>query len=186
MGSSATSHHCSSHSPGQPSFPQFGFRSSAAFPSSATMSDQTGSMSSYPPSNYDSSSPHSRQTVKLFTAATLGLVLLLLSGLTLIGTVTALIIATPLLILFSPILVPAGFALFLLIAGFLFAGGCGVAAIAALSWIYNYVAGKHPPGSDRLDYAGAVIADKARGMKEKAKDYGQYVQGKAQDATQGS
>lgn len=124
-----------------------------------------------------------RQPVKLLTAATIGLTLLLFSGLTLTGTVIALALATPLLVLFSPILVPAGIALFLVSAGFLFAGGCGVAAIAALSWVYNYVAGKHPLGADQLDYAGAMIADKARDIKERARDYGHYVQGVAQGTT---
>ncbi|KAA8525216.1 hypothetical protein F0562_006920 [Nyssa sinensis] len=94
-------------------------------------------------------------------------------------TVIALIIATPILVLFSPILVPAGIVIFLASAGFLFSGVCGMVALTALSWIYNYVAGKHPPGADRLDYARMMIADKAR-------EYGQYVQHKAQEATQGA
>lgn len=56
----------------------------------------------------------------------------------------------------------------------------------ALSWLYEYVAGKHPPGADQLDYARMRIANKARDMKERAKEYGQYVHHKAQEATQGS
>lgn len=59
-----------------------------------------------------------------------------------------------------------------------------MAAVAALSWIYNYVAGKHPPGADQLDYARARIANKARDMKERAKEYGHYAQQNAQEATQ--
>ncbi|KAL2346863.1 hypothetical protein Fmac_000863 [Flemingia macrophylla] len=130
--------------------------------------------------------PHSRQTVKFITAATIGISLLLLSGLILTGTVIGLVIATPLLVIFSPILVPAAFVLFLVVSGFLFSGGCGVAAIAALSWIYNYVSGNHPAGSDTLDYAKGYLADKARDVKERAKDYGNYAQGKLQEATQGA
>lgn len=61
-----------------------------------------------------------------------------------------------------------------------------MAAILALSWMYNYVCGKHPPGADQLDHARTKIADKARDMKERAKEYGQYVQHKTQEATQGS
>lgn len=130
--------------------------------------------------------PSSRQMVKFLTAATIGATLLFLSGLTLTGTVIALILATPVLVLFSPILVPAAIAVFLAAVGFLFSGGCGVAAITALSWIYGYVTGKHPPGADQLDYARMKIADKARDMKERAREYGQFVQQKAQEATQGS
>ncbi|KAF2304410.1 hypothetical protein GH714_030816 [Hevea brasiliensis] len=44
--------------------------------------------------------------------------------------------------------------------------------------------GKHPPGADKLDYARGQIARKAHDMKERAKEYGQYVQQKAQEATQ--
>lgn len=130
-----------------------------------------------------SSSSSSRQTVKILTAATFGLSLLLFSGLALTATVIALIIATPLFVLFSPILVPASLALFFLASGLLFAGGCGLAGIAAFSWIYNYVAGKHPMGSDKLDYAGAVIADKARNLKEWAMDYGHYDHRMPQEST---
>ncbi|MBA0694057.1 hypothetical protein Goshw_002639 [Gossypium schwendimanii] len=133
---------------------------------------------------YDSA-PSSRQVVKFLTASTLGATLLFLSGLTLTGTVIALIIATPLMVIFSPVLVPAGITIFLVTTGFLFSGGCGVAALTALSWIYNYVQGKHPPGADQLDYARNKLASTARDMTEKAKEYGQYVQQKAQEVTQG-
>ncbi|OMO66890.1 Oleosin [Corchorus capsularis] len=120
------------------------------------------------------SAPSSRQAAKFVTATTLGGALLFLSGLTLTGTVIALIMATPLMVLFSPVLVPAGIAIFLVVSGFLFSGGCGVAAISAVSWIYNYVQGKHPPGADQLDYA-----------RHKLREYGQYVQQKAQEVTYG-
>ena len=131
------------------------------------------------------SAPSSRQAAKFLTATTLGATLLLLSGLTLTGTVIALIMATPLMVLFSPILVPAGLVIFLVITGLLFSGGCGVAAVTALSWIYNYMQGKHPLGADQLDYARNKLASTARGMTYKAKEYGQYVQHKAQEVAQG-
>ncbi|RDX91448.1 Oleosin 16 kDa, partial [Mucuna pruriens] len=124
-----------------------------------------------------SMNPPSRQTVKFITAATIGITLLLLSGLILTGTVISLIIATPLLVIFSPILVPTAFVLFLVASGFFFSGGCGVAAIAALSWIYNYVSGNQPAGSNSLDHAKGYVDDKAREVKERAKDYGNYAQG---------
>ncbi|KAK8509245.1 hypothetical protein V6N12_018328 [Hibiscus sabdariffa] len=127
------------------------------------------------------SAPSSRQVAKFMTASTLGATLLFLSGLTLTGTVLALIMATPLIVIFSPVLVPAGITLFLVISGFLFSGGCGVAAITALSWMYNYVQGKHPFGADQLDYARNKLASTARDMTEKAKEYGHYVQHKASE-----
>lgn len=121
------------------------------------------------------STPSSSQAVKFLTATTIGALLSILAGMTLTGTVMALIMATPLLALFSPVLVPAGIAIFLGFSGFVFSGGCGVAGILALSWIYNYVTGKQPPGADQLDQARMKIADKARDMKERAKEYGQYI-----------
>jgi uncharacterized membrane protein len=133
-------------------------------------------------SRYEQSSaqPTSRKAVlKFMTAGTIGAALLVLSGLTLTGTVIALIVATPILVLCSPVLVPAAMVVFLVSSGFFFSGGCGLAAIMVLLWTYNYVTGKHPPGADRLDYATRKIA-------EKAKEYGQYVQQKAQEATQTS
>ncbi|XP_010244394.1 PREDICTED: oleosin 16 kDa [Nelumbo nucifera] len=124
------------------------------------------------------SAPNSRQTVKFLTAATIGTTLLVLSGLILTGTVISLVIATPLLVLFSPILIPAAIVVFLVATGFLFSGGCAVAALSVMSWTYNYMSGKHPLGSDQLDYARTTLANKA-------KEYGQYVQQKAQEVTQG-
>ncbi|KAL5558619.1 hypothetical protein UlMin_034830 [Ulmus minor] len=134
---------------------------------------------------YDSAST-TRQTVKFLTAATIGTVLLVLSGLTLTGTVIGLVLATPLIVIFSPILVPAAIILFLVAAGFVSSGGFGVVAITALTWLYNYVTGQHPLGADKLDYARMRIADTARDVTDKAKEYGHYVQYKAQEATQGA
>ncbi|MQL46452.1 hypothetical protein EI019_24890, partial [Escherichia coli] len=59
----------------------------------------------------------SHQIVKAVTAVTAGGSLLVLSGLTLAGTVIALTIATPLLVIFSPVLVPAVITVALLILG---------------------------------------------------------------------
>ncbi|KAI4337531.1 hypothetical protein L6164_015935 [Bauhinia variegata] len=141
------------------------------------MSDQQRSTYGYGHGLYESQSKSthpSRQTIKFVTAVTIGVTLLLFSALTLTGTVISLILATPLLVLFSPILVPAAIVLFLAATGFMFSGGCGVAAATVLTWMYNYVAGKYPPGSDRLDYASSVISDKASAVKDMAKDYGHY------------
>ncbi|KAI3458361.1 hypothetical protein Pfo_015024 [Paulownia fortunei] len=117
--------------------------------------------------------PRSHQVVKAATAVTAGGSLLVLSGLTLVCTVIALTIATPLLVIFSPVLVPATIAIFLLGSGFLASGGFGVAALSVLSWIYRYFTGKQPPGADRLDTARTKLASKAREMKDRAEQFGQ-------------
>ncbi|KAI6682263.1 hypothetical protein NL676_036144 [Syzygium grande] len=125
-------------------------------------------------------SPPVRNAVKVATATTVGAALSVLSGLTLTGTVIALIVATPVMVLFSPILVPAGIAAALITAGFLASGGFGAAALAALVWMYRYFAGKHLVGEEQVEYARAKIADTAGDVKEKAREYGQH---EAQEVT---
>lgn len=115
--------------------------------------------------------------VKAATAITAGGSLLVLSALTLAGTVIALTIATPLLVIFSPVLVPAAITVVLLISGFLASGGFGVAAVSVLAWIYRYVTGRHPPGADQLDQARMKLAGKTREAREKGEHYTQQTTG---------
>nr|QUV72334.1 oleosin [Anacardium occidentale] len=124
--------------------------------------------------------PLSYQVVKGATAVTAGGSLLLLSCLTMAGTVIALSIATPLFVIFSPVLVPAVITMALLTTGFLASGGFGVAAITVLSWIYRFVTGKQPPGADQFDYARNKLAGKAREMKDRVEQYGQQQAGTQQ------
>ena len=86
------------------------------------------------------------QMVKVATGVAAGGSLLVLSGLTLAGTVIAFAVATPLLIIFSPVLVPAVITVVLIITGFLASGGFGIAAITAFSWLYRHMTGS---GSDQ-------------------------------------
>lgn len=115
----------------------------------------------------------SQQVVRAATAVTAGGSLLILSGLILAATVIALTIATPLFVIFSPVLVPAVITVALIFIGFLASGGFGVAAVTVLSWIYRYVTGKHPSGADQLDLARLKLASKAREMKDRAEQFGQ-------------
>lgn len=98
------------------------------------------------------------QFARASTAAALGGSLQLLSGLTLTGTVIALILATPLLVLFSPVLVPATITLLLLFAGFIISGALGATGVFVLYWMYSYAAGKHHVGADKLDQLANMFA----------------------------
>ncbi|XP_076955638.1 oleosin L-like [Bidens hawaiensis] len=113
-------------------------------------------------------SPRVHQAVKAVTAVVAGGSLLVLAGLILAGTVIALTIATPVLVIFSPVLVPAAITLFLLATGFLTSGGFGVAALTVLSWIYRYgdPAG-NPLGSDSFDEARDKLGYKGEGDEGK-------------------
>ena len=64
--------------------------------------------------------------------------------------------------------------------------GSGVVVVAFLAWIYKYVRGLRPPGSDRVDYARSRFADTASHVKDCAREYGGYLQSKVQDAAPGA
>uniref|UniRef100_A0ACD5V5F2 Uncharacterized protein n=1 Tax=Avena sativa TaxID=4498 RepID=A0ACD5V5F2_AVESA len=108
--------------------------------------------------------------LKAAAAATAGGSMLVLSGLILAGTVVALTVATPVLVIFSPVIVPACITLALMAAGFVTSGGLGIAALSVFSWMYKYLTGKHPPGADQLDHAKARLASKARDIKDAAQN----------------
>lgn len=105
--------------------------------------------------------PASYQAAKAATAVFVGSFLLLLSALAMAGTVVGLTAATPLLVIFSPVLVPAAIGLVLLCAGLVLSGGFGVAALAVLGWMYQYMTGKYPAVADQLEQAWKAIAGEA-------------------------
>lgn len=131
-------------------------------------------------------SPTSSQVLGLFTLLTAGGILLFLGGLTVTGIVITLLLLTPVFILFSPILVPAGFVLFLCTGGILAAIAAGVTTISVISWIYNYFKGRHPPGAEQIDYARMRLQDTAEQMKHKARDITGAIQSKVQEAAPGA
>uniref|UniRef100_A0A7N0UT87 Oleosin n=1 Tax=Kalanchoe fedtschenkoi TaxID=63787 RepID=A0A7N0UT87_KALFE len=132
--------------------------------SQLTTSDQTRPITHH-------TSPAARQTAKFVTAALLGGSTLVLSGLTLTATVLGLAVATPLFVLFSPVLAPALIATLMIGAGFLVSGGCGAAALVGFTWLYNYATGKRPLGADQIDFVKDEISGKATDMKDFVKDY---------------
>ncbi|KAM0847297.1 hypothetical protein ACQ4PT_055116 [Festuca glaucescens] len=94
--------------------------------------------------------------------------MLFLSALALTGTVVALVIATPVMVIFSPVLVPAAIAVALLTTGFVSSGALGAAAMGVLAWMYRYLSHRtssSPPGSDKVDHAGAKLDSKAHEVK---------------------
>ncbi|KAJ4951661.1 hypothetical protein NE237_028493 [Protea cynaroides] len=121
--------------------------------------------------------PRSHQVVKTATAVAVGGSLLVLAGLTLATTVIGLTVATPVLVICSPVLVPAMITMFLLMAGFLTSGGLGVAALSVLAWIYKYLRGKQLAGADQLDHASYKLVVKSRDIKDRTE---QHLPGGAQ------
>uniref|UniRef100_A0A7N0TLG4 Oleosin n=1 Tax=Kalanchoe fedtschenkoi TaxID=63787 RepID=A0A7N0TLG4_KALFE len=142
------------------------------------MSDQTRSSAMAQPLQHQTS-PTTRKTAKFLTATVLGGSALVLSGLTLTGTILALTVATPLFVLFSPVLVPALIATLMIGSGFLLSGGCGASALVGFTWLYKYVTGKRPVGSGQIDYMKDEISGKARDVKDFVKDQAKAGQNRA-------
>ncbi|KAI3504731.1 hypothetical protein L1887_26416 [Cichorium endivia] len=129
---------------------------------------------------------NSTQLMGIMTLVISGAILLLLTGVTITVSVLGFIFFAPIIILTSPVWVPIGTLLFVIVAGFISVCGSGLAAAAAVSWLYKYSRGLHPVGSDRVDYARSRIADTASHMKDYAREYGGYFQGKVKDAAPGA
>lgn len=102
--------------------------------------------------------------------------LLGLAGLTITGTMIAVAIATPILVFFSPILIPAIAALASITTGFIFSGGFLAATLAVFVMVYRYMTGKRPLVAEQLDYLRMKIASKARDVKEGMIESGDKIQ----------
>ncbi|KAK6920655.1 Oleosin [Dillenia turbinata] len=115
--------------------------------------------------------PSKSQVLAVITLFPVGGILLVLSGLTLTGSLIGLAVATPLFIIFSPILVPAALAIALAVAGFLTSGAFGITALSSFSWIVNYLRqGKLP---EHIEHAKGRAEETAGQVKEKVKETGQ-------------
>lgn len=141
------------------------------------------------PSIYHSErGPTTSQVLAVLAGLPVGGILLLLAGLTLAGTLTGLAVATPLFVLFSPVLVPATVAIGLAVAGFLTSGVFGLTALSSFSWILNYIRETQPASENlaaaakhHLAEAAEYVGQKTKEVGQKTKEVGQDIQSKAQD-----
>ncbi|KAG6506188.1 oleosin-like [Zingiber officinale] len=130
--------------------------------------------------------PNSTRLLGLLTLVVSGGILLALAGITFTGFALAVVFLGPILLLTSPVWVPAAALVFGATAVVLSACGFGVAAVAGATWVYRYAIGRHPVGSDRVDYARSRIADTASHVKDYAREYGGYLKGRVKDAAPGA
>ncbi|CAM8933809.1 unnamed protein product [Rhodiola kirilowii] len=121
-------------------------------------------------------SPNTSQIMAVVTLFPLGAFLLILSGLTLAATIIGLAIATPLFILFSPVLVPAALTIFLAVTGFLTSGAFGVTGLSSVSWIVNYIRRMRGSVPESMDYMKRRAGDAVGYLGQKTKEVGQDVQ----------
>ncbi|PKA64582.1 Oleosin 16 kDa [Apostasia shenzhenica] len=131
-------------------------------------------------------SPTSSQVIGFLTLAISGAILLLLTGVTVTGATLGLIVLAPLLLLTSPVWVPAAVVGFLLLTVAATAVCAAVATVATATWLYRYFTGRHPVGSEQVNYARHRIADTASQVKDYAREYGGYLQSRIKDAAPGA
>ncbi|KAJ6976375.1 oleosin 1 [Populus alba x Populus x berolinensis] len=129
---------------------------------------------------------NSSQLVGLLTLIISGSVLLLLTGITVTGSVLGLTLLTPFDHHFKPHMDPYGHSPLLCCCWALIFLRFGLAVVAGLSWVYKYFRGLNPPGSDQVDYARNRIYDTASHVKDYAREYGGYLQSKVKDAAPGA
>ncbi|RLN39402.1 hypothetical protein C2845_PM01G31490 [Panicum miliaceum] len=82
-------------------------------------------------------SPTASQALTVATLFPLGGLLLVLSGLALAASVVGLAVATPVFLIFSPVLVPAALLIGMAVTGFLTSGALGLGGLSSLSCLAN-------------------------------------------------
>ena len=127
-------------------------------------------------------SPSKSQVLAVVTLLPIGGTLLLFSGLTLAGTLTGLAVTTPLFVIFSPVLVPAVVVIGLAVMGFLSSGAFGIVALSALSWMVNFLRKVGATDPEQIDHVKRRVQDTAGQIGQKAKETGQNIKSKAQEA----
>ncbi|OMO59266.1 Oleosin [Corchorus capsularis] len=125
--------------------------------------------------------PSMTQVLAVLTLLPVGGTLLALAGLTLTGTVIGLCVATPLFLIFSPVLVPAAIAVGLAVTGFLSSGAFGLTGLSSLTYVFNRL--RRATGTEQLDLDQAKrrMQDMAGYVGQKTKEVGQKIENKAHE-----
>jgi hypothetical protein len=121
--------------------------------------------------------PTAGQVVAVLAGLPVGGTLLAVSGFTLLVTLIGLAVATPLFLIFSPVIVPAAAVIGLAVGAILTSGALGITALSSLSWVVNYV--RQASGEDPIDEAKRKVVDMTDYVGEKTKDLGQGIQNTA-------
>ncbi|KAF5193364.1 Oleosin [Thalictrum thalictroides] len=130
--------------------------------------------------------PTASQVIAVVTLFPLGGFLLILAGLTLAGTVVGLAVATPVFILFSPVLVPAALTIGLAVTGFLTSGAFGLTGMSSMAYILNYLrqifgkiaqqlSEKVQQMPDQMESAKRRVQDTAGHLGQRTKEVGQQT-----------
>ncbi|XP_051115285.1 oleosin H1-like [Andrographis paniculata] len=134
--------------------------------------------------------PSAGQILAIVMFLPIGASLLGLAGVTMVGTLIGLAVATPLFVIFSPVLVPAAILLAGAVAGILTSGAFGLTGLSSFSWVVNSF--RRATGEDPLEYARrraqeatVTVGEKTKQMGEmmgeKTKQAGETIKSKAQE-----
>ncbi|MFS8011386.1 putative oleosin [Helianthus anomalus] len=125
--------------------------------------------------------PSKSKVLAVIALLPVGGALLGLAGITLVGTMIGLAVATPLFLIFSPILVPAVLTIGLAVAGFLTSGTFGLTGLSSLSYLVNSLRQITGTVPEQVDSAKRRLQDLVEYTGQKTKDVGQTIQDKAHD-----
>ncbi|KAL0395710.1 UNVERIFIED_CONTAM: Oleosin [Sesamum calycinum] len=103
--------------------------------------------------------------------------LLGLAGIILVGTLIGLALATPVFVIFSPILVPAVILFATAVTGFLTSGAFGLTGLSSISWLLNSFRQATGP----LDYTKRRMQEAVVAVGDTTKQAGETIKAKAQD-----
>lgn len=129
--------------------------------------------------------PTASQALTVATLFPLGGLLLVLSGLALAGTVVGLAVATPVFLLFSPVLVPAALLIGMAVTGFLTSGALGLGGLSSLSFLANTARQAFQRTPDYVEEARRRMAEAAAQTGHKTAQAGHAIQSRAQEAAAG-
>ncbi|KAG0548038.1 hypothetical protein BDA96_01G132200 [Sorghum bicolor] len=129
--------------------------------------------------------PTASQALTVATLFPLGGLLLVLSGLALAASVVGLALATPVFLLFSPVLVPAALLIGTAVTGFLTSGALGLGGLSSLTCLANTARQAFQRTPDYVEEARRRMAEAAAHAGQKTAQAGHAIQSRAQEAASG-
>lgn len=118
------------------------------------------------------------KVLAVVTLLPVGGTLLALSGMTLIGTLIVLALATPVFVIFSPVIVPAAAVIGLAVLAFLTSGALGLTGLSSMSCFAGYLRDAAMALPRSLDQVKMSMLEAAGQAGQKARD---AAQSKAQE-----
>ncbi|XP_071704065.1 oleosin-like [Rutidosis leptorrhynchoides] len=141
--------------------------------------DQSGNRIPYPQQHHQG--PSSSKVMAIMALLPIGAILLGLSGITLIATIIGLAVATPLFVIFSPVIVPAVLTVALAVTGFMTAGMFSLTGLSSLSYLVNMLRQSTPSVPEQMDYVKGRLQDVGEYTGQKTKEMGQSIQNRAHE-----